>query len=104
MAWIERNIRAGNAPSVIAVSLFDAAFLCRFEWTVRFKLGKGDTLLEGRRPMERNQIRFLLFMVNPHDEEHPTSTSELNSFTHMRNVHRPPWEISYVKHFTMCCA
>jgi hypothetical protein len=57
---------------------------------VRLNLGEGDTLLDGRNRTKRNQIRFLLVVINPHNEEHPTSTSELNSFTHLRNVHRSP--------------
>jgi len=41
--------------------------------------------------MERHQVRFLLFVVDPHNEEHLTSTSELNSFTHLRNMHPSPF-------------
>ena len=80
-----------------------APFLCCFEKTIFdvshearrlycLKLGEGNTLLDRRRPMERNQIRFLLFVVNPHYEEDPAPTGELNLFTHLRNVHQSPWQ------------
>jgi hypothetical protein len=85
----------------ISASQLGAAFLCRFEETtfaVCFKLEERDTLLSGRLPIDRNQIRFLLFVVNPHYEEDPTSTSELNSFTHLRNVHGSPSAIPCVKY------
>ena len=105
--WEQPTTAARRKISAISESQLDAEFLCRFDWTVwavLFKLGEGDNLLNGRRPMERNQVRLALFVVNPHDEEHPTSINSLNTFTSPRDIHGSPWAKSYVKCFTLCCA
>src|SRR5260370_38845006 len=66
------------------------ALTSRFErnvFAVGFKLGEGDILLDGLRRIQRNQIHLPLFLIDPHNQEHPNSTSDLHSFACPGDVH-----------------